>query len=120
VRIVTCPIVREPDGLALSSRNRYLSPEERVQAVALRRAVLAMDEAFTAGRERNVETLLGLGKAIFADYDRVWRDYLEVRDPEDLTLREGPAREGDLVAVAARVGRARLIDNGRLGREGRT
>jgi pantoate--beta-alanine ligase len=116
VEIVTCPIVREPDGLALSSRNRYLNPEDRVQALALRAAVLAMDRRFGQGC-RDLAGLLAAGRSELAARDRVRPDYLEIRDPQSLAPRAGEARHGDLVAVAAWLGETRLIDNGLFGEE---
>ncbi len=115
VKIEVCPIVREEDGLALSSRNRYLEAAERAQAPALRKAILAMDRAFRGG-ERDVAALLALGHATLARAPLFRLDYLELRDPETLVLRT-KAEAGDLVAAAAWIGRARLIDNGLLGRE---
>lgn len=116
VEIVTCPIVREADGLAMSSRNRYLGPEERHQALALRRAILAMDAAWRGG-EHEVARLLAVGMSELDATAGVRTDYLELRDPDDLSAREQTTRAGDLVAVAAQVGPARLIDNGLLGQE---
>lgn len=116
VAVRTCPIVREADGLAMSSRNRYLGPEERAQAVGLRAAVLAMDAAFRHG-ERSVAALLETGAREIAARPLLRPDYLEIRDAEDLSPRTVEASEGDLVALAVHAGEARLIDNGRLGRE---
>ena len=116
VRIETCPIVREPDGLALSSRNRYLGDDERRQALALREAVLSMDTAFRAGLH-DAKALLALGDAALGRHPLVRKDYLDLRDPSTLEAREGDAHEGDLVAVAAHLGQTRLIDNGLLGHE---
>lgn len=115
IEIVTCPIVREPDGLALSSRNRYLTGEQRARSLALRRAVLAVDRAFREG-VRSTRDLVSAGHSILGTHRDVRLDYLEIRDPHDLSeLRE--ARPGDLVAIAAHVGATRLIDNGILGDE---
>ena len=110
VCIEVCPIVREPDGLAMSSRNRYLSPEERDQASVLNRALGVVEDAWRGG-ERDAARLMALGHLVAAESPLVRIDYLEIRDAETLTLREGEARVGDLVAVAAFVGQARLIDN---------
>ena len=114
VEIVTCPIVREADGLALSSRNAYLSPEERAQAPALRRALLALNDAFLGGR-REVDRLLAVGMAEISKAPDFQVDYLEIHHPETLEERASTAEEGDLVAVAARIGSTRLIDNLLLG-----
>ena len=116
VQVEVCPTLREADGLAMSSRNRYLSAEERVAAPALRAAVLAMDAAFRAG-ERAAASLLALGRARIATVPRFALDYLELRNPQDLSERDGAVKQGDLVAVAAQLGSARLIDNGLLGTE---
>ncbi|MDQ4215087.1 pantoate--beta-alanine ligase [Microbacterium capsulatum] len=108
VRIEACPIVREADGLAMSSRNVYLEPAARRQATALNRALDAAEAAVDKG-ERD-------GAAIEAAATRILEDagiapeYLELRDAEDLTPVTRLDRDA-LLAVAARVGAARLIDN---------
>ena len=112
VEIIAAPIVREPDGLAMSSRNRYLSPEQRRQAVSLRRALEAAERRFAEG-ERSAEILRKVVlEAIQAAPDaRV--DYVEIVDDETLE----PVQQCDrpvLVALAVFLGRARLIDNTRL------
>lgn len=107
LQVITCPIVREPDGLAMSSRNRYLDAAQRQRALALHRALRAMEDAFKAG-VREVAVLRPVGMALLAGADKV--DYLEVVDAADLsavTRIEGPV----LCAVAAFVGTTRLIDN---------
>jgi pantoate--beta-alanine ligase len=109
VEIVPGPLVRDDDGVALSSRNVYLSPEERGRARSIPRATAAVKRAFDEG-ERDVGKLEAIGVAAL-DVDRV--DYLEVL-PEDTLSRDegaGPWR----VFVAAFVGRTRLIDNLALG-----
>ena len=93
VEVVGVPTVREPDGRALSSRNRYLSPEEREAALVLSRALATRD--VTAGR------------ALIQAQEGVDLDYLERVDPR--TFEAAP--DGDLLVVAARVGTTRLIDN---------
>jgi pantoate--beta-alanine ligase len=111
VRVVGAPIVREPDGLAMSSRNAYLSPEEREHAAALSRALRQCEEAFRGG-ERNVEAFRGLMMQI--DSPGVALEYAEIVDPDTLEpLQE--LGEGAVCAVAARVGGTRLIDNTILG-----
>jgi pantoate--beta-alanine ligase len=100
------PIIREADGLAMSSRNVYLSPDERRRAPSLRQALGAMADAVAAG-ERDVATLRELGLRTI-DADRL--DYLEVVDADSLaplTAVHRPAR----AAIAAYYGRTRLIDN---------
>ena len=116
-QIEACPIIREADGLAMSSRNRYLTESERVAAPQLRRTLRAMDAVFTSG-ERDAGELLKVGRQTLAKEPRFTLDYLDIRDPETLANRDTLAEEGDLVAVAAQLGRARLIDNLLLGIEG--
>ncbi len=111
--IVVCPIVREPDGLALSSRNVYLSAEERKQALVLSRAVRTVEDLFAAG-ERRPEALLAAAKKIFATEPAVRVDYIELVDWATL-LPVVLASPGTLFAVAAYVGATRLIDNAILG-----
>lgn len=111
VRVVGAPIVREPDGLAMSSRNAYLSPDERARAVALSAALRRCEEAFRAG-ERNVAAIRGLLMQV--DSPGVALEYAEVVDPDTLEPLE-EVREGAVCALAARVGGTRLIDNTILG-----
>ncbi len=108
VRVEVCPTVREPDGLALSSRNAYLEPGERERAVALARG-LAEAERAVSGGERDAAAVVAAARAAMASYD-VQPEYLELVSPETLAPVAAIEREA-LVAVAARVGRARLIDN---------
>jgi pantoate--beta-alanine ligase len=107
--IVVCPIVREADGLALSSRNVYLSPAERAQALVLSRAV-RQAEALVASGERRVSFLLGAARQIFATEPEVRIDFIELVDWATLEPI-GVAAPGSLFAVAAWVGATRLIDN---------
>ncbi|MET0127030.1 MAG: pantoate--beta-alanine ligase, partial [Solirubrobacterales bacterium] len=115
-RIVRCPTLREPDGLAMSSRNAYLDPAERERAAALSRALRAAERAAEAG-ETSTEPALAAARAELAAAG-IEPEYLEARNAEDLT----PARNFNgrpiLVAVAARVGPARLIDNVVIGGTG--
>jgi pantoate--beta-alanine ligase len=109
VEIVVAPIVREPDGLALSSRNAYLSSAERKQATVLSRAVREVEARYRAG-ERNSEKLIEVASEAFAGEPSVRVDYIEVVDRDTLeTVSQASA--GSLVAVAAFVGTTRLIDN---------
>jgi pantoate--beta-alanine ligase len=109
VEIVGCPIVREPDGLAMSSRNAYLSVEERKSATILNRTLREIQQRFDQG-ERNSAQLLSAGMEIFQQEAGARLNYLEIVDPE--TLDPLPAVQGNaLVAVAACVGTTRLIDN---------
>ena len=112
LEIVVVPTVREADGLALSSRNVYLSPEDRRRAVALSRALSTMQKAFGEG-ERDASALEGIGLRILSR-ESIEPDYLAVVDPETLTPVTA-ARAGSVVLLAARVGPTRLIDNITLG-----
>ncbi|HTY84285.1 MAG TPA: pantoate--beta-alanine ligase [Silvibacterium sp.] len=109
VEIAVCPIVREPDGLALSSRNIYLNHEQRKQALVLHRSLLRVKELADQG-ERNSLRLVEAGRAEFAHDSAVRLDYFEIVDSNTLDPIED-VRSGALVAVAAFVGTTRLIDN---------
>jgi pantoate--beta-alanine ligase len=109
VKIVVCPIVREADGLALSSRNVYLNQTERVQALALSRAVSKV-KALVACGERGAETLIAAAREVFNSEPAVRVDYIELVDWETLEPRDA-ADPGSLFAVGAYVGSTRLIDN---------
>lgn len=109
VEIIVCPTVREPDGLALSSRNRYLSAEERPQALTLSRALHAARQLAEAGETR-ATALLHAMREIFARQPEVRVDYIAIVDPDTLLPIEH-VRNGALLAVAAFVGGTRLIDN---------
>ena len=112
VRIEVAPTVREPDGLAMSSRNAYLSSDQREQATALSRALAAAEREVAAGR-RDAGTVLAAARAEL-DAAGVAPEYLELRSAHDLSPAER-VNGSTLLAVAARVGRARLIDNTMLG-----
>jgi pantoate--beta-alanine ligase len=107
--IVVCPIVRERDGLALSSRNVYLNAEERQQALALSRAIRRVESLVAAG-ERRGGTLIAEAREIFATEPAIRVDYVELVDWDTLLPVE-IASPGSLFAVAAWVGATRLIDN---------
>jgi pantoate--beta-alanine ligase len=107
--IVVCPIVREPDGLALSSRNIYLSQTERTQSLALSRAVRQV-EALAAVGERCSRELIEAARQIFAAEADLRVDYIELVNWATLEPVE-IAAPGSLFAVAAWVGATRLIDN---------
>jgi pantoate--beta-alanine ligase len=109
VEIVACPIVREEDGLAMSSRNAYLDPQQRKQALVLHRALMRVRRLFEAG-ERSAEKLITAGREEIAGEKSVRLDYLEIVNPESLDPVENVG-SGVLVAVAAFVGTTRLIDN---------
>ena len=116
IQLVVAPIVREADGLALSSRNAYLRAADRKRARVLSRALFAMRDTFDAG-ESSTAKLERLGHAVVAAEDAVTVEYLAVMDPE--TLEPSPvAVPGSIVAIAARVGDTRLIDNVILGAAG--
>lgn len=112
--IDVAPIVREDDGLAMSSRNRYLSPAERRLAGALPGAIGDVADAWHAG-ERDVAALLRNATARLDAEPSIRPDYLAVVDPATLAPREHRADAGDYVILAARVGATRLLDNHRLG-----
>jgi pantoate--beta-alanine ligase len=107
--IVVCPIVREPDGLALSSRNVYLSPAERRQALALSRAIRKAEKLLAAG-DRRAKSLISTAREILASEPDIRIDYVELVDWATLLPIE-TASAGALFAVAAWVGATRLIDN---------
>ena len=109
VQVVIAPIVREPDGLAMSSRNAYLDAPQRKSALVLSRSLKTLQERFNQG-ERNVQTLIEAGKRVFAEDPSVRLDYFEIVDPETLDPVHDLSHSA-LVAVAAFVGKARLIDN---------
>jgi pantoate--beta-alanine ligase len=109
VEIVVCPIVREPDGLAMSSRNAYLTPQERKSARVLHRSLMEINNRFDRG-ERSAANLIAAGRQLLSQESGVRLDYLEIVDPSTLdpvTQLDKPT----LVAVAAFVGNTRLIDN---------
>jgi pantoate--beta-alanine ligase len=108
VEIVVMPTVREPDGLAMSSRNAYLHPGERARAASLHRALEAAESA-AAGGASPADALVAA--RVVLDEAGVEPEYLEARDADDLTEVHSFNGRPVLVAVAARVGKARLIDN---------
>lgn len=109
LQVVVCPIVREPDGLAMSSRNAYLDAPRRKSALVLQRSLLEVQGRFRQG-ERKVHALIEAGKQIFTQEPSVKLDYFEIVDPGTLEPVNDFSRPV-LVAVAAFVGKARLIDN---------
>jgi pantoate--beta-alanine ligase len=109
VEIVVGPIVREQDGLAMSSRNAYLDPEQRKQALVLYRSLLQVKKLIDAG-ERDAAKLIAAGRAEFIKAPAVRLDYFEIVDSESLDP-VSDISDRALIAVAAFVGTTRLIDN---------
>ncbi len=109
VEITACPIVREADGLAMSSRNAYLAPQQRKQALVLHRSLMRVKRMAEQG-ERRAAALIAAAREEFAGEPAARLDYVEVVDPNSLDPVNDVAR-GALVAVAAWVGGTRLIDN---------
>jgi pantoate--beta-alanine ligase len=109
VEILVVPTVREPDGLAMSSRNAYLTAEERARATALSRALRAAEEAVSGG-ETSAPAVLTAARAELTEAG-IEPEYLEARDANDLSEVANFNGRPVLVALAAQVGRARLIDN---------
>lgn len=108
IEIITVPTVREPDGLAMSSRNRYLSDEERRRALAISRGLRAAADEFRSG-ERDVEKLVAVAKGHLGVVDRL--QYLELVDGDTLTTAQSPLGRTAALCAAAYVGSTRLIDN---------
>jgi pantoate--beta-alanine ligase len=109
VEIVVAPTVREPDGLAMSSRNSYLDESSRQRALGLSGALHAVQRAYQAG-ERNATALEAIARAHLAERGVDEVDYVAIADPKTLEPL-AQATAGTVVALAARVGRTRLIDN---------
>ena len=109
VEIVVCPIVRESDGLAMSSRNAYLDPKQRKQALVLHRSLMRVQRLAETG-ERKVAKLLAAGREEFSEESSVRLDYFELVNPDTLDPVDDISG-GALAAVAAFVGNTRLIDN---------
>ena len=113
VEIVVCPIVREPDGLAMSSRNAYLNPEQRQAATVLVRALTTAQAAFLDG-ERDATVLRRLMADTIDAEPLARRQYVSCADPATLQELDGPV-ERALLSMAVYLGRTRLIDNLLLG-----
>lgn len=113
VRLIGMPIVREPDGLAMSSRNAYLSKDERARALSLFRAVTGVRELYRAG-ECRADGLCQAAREIVEPNGTI--DYLELRDSETLEPVV-VADDKTLLALAVKIGKTRLIDNTLLGEE---
>ncbi len=117
LEVVVCPIVREPDGLAMSSRNVYLSPRERQAALVLHRALRAAEAAFRGG-ERDAGRLRALMAETIDAEPLARRQYVSCADPDSLEELHGPVRRA-LLSMAVYVGKTRLIDNLLLNAEDR-
>ncbi|WP_298435184.1 pantoate--beta-alanine ligase [Geobacter sp.] len=115
IEIIGMPIVREDDGLAMSSRNAYLQPEERQNALCLYRALVTARGLFNGG-ERSVKILSERVVRLIGEVPAASIDYAEFRDMGTLEAVE-TADEGTLLALAVRIGKTRLIDNCILGEE---
>jgi pantoate--beta-alanine ligase len=109
VELVACPIVREPDGLAMSSRNRYLSAEQRRQALAIWRGLETAGKMARSG-EHHAEALLHAVRTVLQQEPALREDYVALVDPDTL-LPVASIERGGLLAVAVHVGTTRLIDN---------
>lgn len=115
VRVIGCPIARDPDGLALSSRNRYLDRDQRLRALALHAGLVAADRAYRAG-ERAVGALEALARSpIERAADSI--DYVTLADAETLAPCGGQLERPAVLLIAARIGTTRLIDNAVLGQD---
>jgi len=110
IEIVVCPTTREPDGLAMSSRNAYLSPTDRERGLCLYRALCTGRDALAAG-ERSTGRITAKMQAVVASAGIMHVDYLSIVDAETLEPVDDPAGRRVLIAGAIRVGATRLIDN---------
>jgi len=109
VELIVCPIVRESDGLAMSSRNAYLTPQQRQEALVLRRSLMEVQAAAESG-ERDAAKLIEIGKQVIAEEPGARLDYFAIVNPDTLDP-VAEASQGALIAVAAYIGTTRLIDN---------
>lgn len=112
IEIMGMPIIREEDGLALSSRNAYLSPEDRTRALALSESLREIEKRFKEGN-KNTNDLVQFGIEILNESHVTDIDYLEIRNGNSLGSAK-EAQPGDIAAIAARIGHTRLIDNTKL------
>jgi pantoate--beta-alanine ligase len=110
IKIVICPIQREPDGLAMSSRNTYLNPEERQAATVLYRSLTAAQAAFAAGERDPQRLRVVLADTINAE-PLARLQYVSCAHPDTLQELESPISERALLSMAVFVGKTRLIDN---------
>jgi pantoate--beta-alanine ligase len=114
LEVVVCPTIREANGLAMSSRNVYLSPEQRRSALVISQALFAARDRWAAG-ERDGETLRNFMRNMIARIPGIQIDYVSLADPENLTELER-AGESALALLAVRIGGVRLIDNMMMGK----
>jgi len=112
IEIMGMPIIREEDGLALSSRNAYLSHEDRTRALALSESLREIEKRFKEGN-KNTNDLVQFGIEILNESHVTDIDYLEIRNGNSLGSAK-EAQPGDIAAIAARIGHTRLIDNTKL------
>ncbi len=112
IEIIGMPIIREEDGLALSSRNAYLSHEDRTRALALSESLREIEKRFKEGN-KNTNDLVQFGIEILNESHVTDIDYLEIRNGNSLGSAK-EAQPGDIAAIAARIGHTRLIDNTKL------
>ncbi len=110
LEVVVCPTVREPDGLAMSSRNAYLTPNQRAAAPVLYRALTAAQQVWAQG-ERDPNRLRACMAEVLAAEPLAAVEYVSAADAHSLAELHEPAREGVLLSLAVRIGRTRLIDN---------
>lgn len=114
LEVVVCPTVREADGLAMSSRNSYLKPDERRAATVLRRALAAAEARFAAG-ERSAEALRQAMRETLTTEPMGVVEYVSIADRQSLKELEQVPTDGALASMAFRIGKTRLIDNVILG-----
>jgi len=114
LEVVVCPTIRGPDGLAMSSRNSYLSPRERAAATVLYRSLTAAETAFRSGQSDAESLRLRMREVLMAER-RARPEYVSVADPDTLEELEGPVARG-LLSLAVLVGKTRLIDNLLIGK----
>ena len=108
MKIRICPIIRESDGLAMSSRNQYLSPEERKRALCLHQALTACKEKINAGQRNAIELIAEMEQIIKESNGEI--DYITITDPQTLKPIETIEHKA-LIALAVKIGQTRLIDN---------
>jgi pantoate--beta-alanine ligase len=109
IEIVGCPIVRDPDGLAMSSRNKYLNSDERTEALAIKKALERAQELYRNGETR-AQVLVEEASQVLGNHSRIRTDYVSICDAHTLTEVED-VEGGTVMAIAAFLGKTRLIDN---------